>query len=858
MAKKLKNRRPRGSEPAEAHGDSNGVSSSGPSGALPSGQVELHPGRTAIPSTLPVLPIRGTVMYPGTIMPLGVGRPSSRRLLDESLSKSKIIALVTQRDTDQEDPTPEAMYDVGVAVMVLKLIRQPDETVSIIVHGLERIRIDKYTATKPFMRANVTRIEEVPGGKGPDFQARVAQIKEQARELIELSPNAPEQALTVLMNIDDPSNLADFLAANLDLDVEQKQDLLEELDVAKRLRLVHEHVSKQLQILQLQHKIQQDVQSSISDTQRKFYLREQLKAIQRELGEDDTGATEVIENLRQKLEEAQPPEQVMAEAQRDLRRLESIPPASPEYSMILSYLELLSELPWQKSSEDHLDLERARKILDRDHHDLDKVKRRLIEYLAVLKLNPQGRGPILCLVGPPGVGKTSLGQSVADALGRKFVRMSLGGIRDEAEVRGHRRTYIGAMPGRIIQEIRRAGTKNPIMMLDEVDKLGSDVRGDPASALLEVLDPRQNNAFMDRYLDVPFDLSQVLFIATANYMGTVPAALQDRMEVIEIPGYTDFDKLEIAKRYLVPRQLKENGLTRQQCSWTTAALKKVINDYTREAGVRELERQIGTVCRGVAAQVAASSRRNGKKTTVDPDVVRKLLGAERYVREELARTKVPGVVMGLAYTPYGGEVLFIEATAFPGKGNVTLTGQIGDVMKESASAALSLFKTRATDFAFDVESLADRDLHIHVPAGAVPKDGPSAGVAMYSAIASLLLDLPIKPAVAMTGEITLRGRVLPVGGIAEKALAAARIGVKTIILPKLNERDLEDVHPIVKQKCEFIFVEQVDEVLEHAFGASRLKTAIRKTEQRMRSRNERVHPQEGTRPVDQPHVQTVR
>ncbi len=808
----------------------------------------MHPAQPPIPDRLPVLPIRGTVMYPGTIMPLGVGRPASRRLLDESLPKSKIIALVTQRDPTQDEPTPEAMYNVGVAVMVLKLIRQPDETVSIIVHGLERIRIDRYTQTHPFMVADITRLQEIPG-RGTNFQARVAQIKEQARQLIELSPNAPEQALTVLMNIDDPSNLADFLAANLDLDVEQKQDLLEELDVAKRCRLVHEHVSKQLQIVQLQRKIQQDVQSSISETQRKFYLREQLKAIQRELGEDDTGGAEIIENLREKLEAAQPPENVMAEAQRELRRLESIPPASPEYSMILSYLELLSELPWQKTSEDQLDLERARRILDRDHYDLDKVKRRLIEYLAVLKLNPDGHGPILCLVGPPGVGKTSLGQSVADALGRKFVRMSLGGIRDEAEIRGHRRTYIGSMPGRIIQEIRRAGTRNPVMMLDEVDKLGSDFRGDPASALLEVLDPKQNNAFVDRYLDVPFDLSQVLFIATANYMGTVPAPLADRMEVIEIPGYTDFDKLAIAKKYLVPRQLKENGLTRAKCSWTDAALKKVINDYTREAGVRELERQIGAVCRGVAAQVAAGKRR--AKTVVDQDLVHKLLGPERFVREELSRTKVPGVVMGLAYTPYGGEVLFIEATAFPGRGNVILTGQIGDVMKESASAALSLFKTRADQFNFDVSRLSERDLHIHVPAGAVPKDGPSAGVAMYTAIASLLLDLPIKPALAMTGEITLRGRVLPVGGIAEKSLAAARIGIKTILLPKTNERDLEDVHPMVRRKCQFVFVETVDDVLEHAFGAARLKAAIQKN-----ARESRKNGARRDKPATPPRVTT--
>ncbi len=780
-------------------------------------------GRVRVPEILPVLPIRGTVVFPGTVMPLGVGRAASKKLLEESLPQSKVIALFTQRDEEVEDPTEAQLYETGAAAMVLKLIRQPDDTVSIIVHGLQRVRLKKMVQGKPFFRAEVEKLDDVKT-TGKAYAAAAKQLRVQANDLIEITPNTPEQAQMVLMNIEEPGNLADFLAANLSLDVQQKQDLLEELDVAKRVRRVHEHVSAQLEIARLQQKIQQDVQSTISEGQRKYFLREQLKAIQKELGDGDDGTTQTVTELRKKLEAAKPPEKVMAEAQRELGRLEAIPPASPEYSMILGYLELLAELPWSKASEDQLDLKRARGILDRDHFDLDKVKRRLIEYLAVRKLNPAGRGPILCLLGPPGVGKTSLGQSVADALGRQFVRMSFGGIRDEAEIRGHRRTYIGAMPGRIIQELRRAATNNPVMMLDEVDKLGSDFRGDPASALLEVLDPRQNNAFVDRYLDVPFDLSQVLFIATANYRDGIPQALQDRMEIIDVPGYTDHDKLQIAKRYLLPRQLKENGLTASKVKWQMPALTKVIDDYTREAGVRELERQIGAVCRGIAADVAAGKI---KSRTVSPAVVHELLGPEKFTRELDTRITEPGVIVGLAYTPYGGEVLFIEAAMYPGKGNITLTGQIGDVMKESASAALSLFKSKAKQFNFDVQRLAELDLHIHVPAGAVPKDGPSAGTGMFTAITSLMLGLPLKQKIAMTGEITLRGLVLPIGGVKEKTLAASRAGIKTVILPAKNKSDLEDVDPRVRKALKFIFVANVDELLEHALGKTRLAQAIK-------------------------------
>ena len=774
----------------------------------------------AIPETLPVLPIRGTVLFPGTIVPFGIGRPASRQLLDEELPNSKVVAFFTQRDEEQENPGPEDLYEIGAAGMVLKLMRQPDETVQIIVHGLQRIRITSIEQDQPYLRAHVETLEE-KAGSGKKHEAAVNQLRDQAHQLLEATPDVPEQAETVLMNIESPSNLADFLAANLNLEVEQKQPILEELDVDKRVRNVHGHVSRQLEMARLQQKIQQDVQSTISESQRKAYLREQMRAIQRELGEEEGGG-ETVQQLRQRLEKADPPEYVMEEAERELNRLEAIPPASPEYSIITSYLEILAELPWKIHSEDNLDLDRARQILDRDHFDLEKVKRRLIEYLAVRKLNPEGRSPIICLVGPPGVGKTSLGQSIADALGRKFSRMSLGGIHDEAEIRGHRRTYIGAMPGRIIQEVRRCGTNNPVMMLDELDKVGHDFRGDPASALLEVLDPRQNHQFTDRYLNVAFDLSQVIFIGTANYMGTVPPALRDRLEVIDIPGYADPDKVEIAKKFLVPRQLKENGLKKAQCRWRVTGLRKIIDDYSRESGVRELERQIGAVCRAVAARVAGE-KQDGQGAVVDDQFVRQTLGPEHHVRERDTKIDVPGVSIGLAYTPTGGEILFVEATSYAGSGHVTLTGQIGDVMKESANAALSLFKSRADQFHVDVEQFKKRDLHIHVPAGAIPKDGPSAGIAMFTAIASLLLEKPIRNNIAMSGEITLRGKVLPVGGIKEKTLAAERAGIKTIILPEANRNDLEEVNAQVRKRCNFEFVETVDDVLALALGLGRAK-----------------------------------
>lgn len=797
----------------EQNAKESGTSDHRPKGTV---GVNLDPsGRSepAIPSVLPVLPVRGLVVFPGTVVPLTVRRASSRKLLDESLGRSKIIAVVTQRNEQVDQPGPDDIYRMGVAVIVHKLVRQSEDTVSIIVQALRRVSLRRLAQTEPYFKAEIDLIESPPPPENKEWEALVLNLRQAADKLIALTPEVPDQARSVIDSIKDAGQLADFLASSLNLDTAHKQQLLEEIDLVKRVKAVQQKLAGQIEMMELQQKLQRDVESQISDTQRRVYLREQVKAIQRELGEGE-GAEEQLQELHRKLQEAKTPSEVLKHAERELNRLNVIPPASAEYSVIVSYLETLSELPWSKMSEDNLDLDQARKILDRDHHDLEKVKRRLIEYLAVRKLNPEGRGPILCLLGPPGVGKTSLGQSIADALGRQFSRLSLGGIRDESEVRGHRRTYIGSMPGRLIQEVRRVGTRNPVIMLDEIDKIGADFRGDPASALLEVLDPRQNHAFVDRYLDVPFDLSQVIFIATANYMGTVPPALRDRMEVIEIPGYTDTDKIAIAKDYLVGRQLKENGLTRKQCQWKGAALQIIVDDYTREAGVRELERQIGAVCRSIAANVASDP---AHKVVVTPEIVREILGPAKYVRETRLKTSKPGVVTGLAFTPVGGEVLHIEAIRFAGKGNVTLTGQIGDVMKESVQAAVSLVKNRAGELGITNELLTSSDIHLHVPSGAVPKDGPSAGIAMFTAIASLFTDTPVRADVAMTGEISLRGLVLPIGGLKEKTLAALRAGIRRVILPKLNEKDLPELPKEVTKKLDLRLVENVDEVLDAAF-----------------------------------------
>jgi len=788
-------------------------SAPGPRDAGPASASE--PAIPAIPEVVAILPSRGVVLFPGSVQALAVRDEASHKLLEETLPASKIIGVIAQRDVSAEKAGPQDLYGVGTAGEVLKWIRQSDQQSVVVVRGLERFTLRKYVLTFPFLRAEITTLRSLlPEPADAEFQAAVRNLRESALELVRLMPEAPPEAQVLLQQQEDPGELADFIAAHLESEVLLRQSALEELDVRKRIQMIQSHLGSRLEIARIQQRLQQDVKAQFSDAQRRAYLREQIRAIQRELGEgEEEGVEKEIEELRGRLEKAAPPPEVMAQAERELKRLEFIPSASPEYAVLVGYIETVAELPWSKQSEDVLDLKRAREILDRDHFDLDKVKRRLIEFLAVRQLNPEGRGPILCLLGPPGVGKTSLGQSVADALGRKFVRISLGGLRDEAEIRGHRRTYVGAMPGRLIQELRRAGTRNPVLMLDEIDKLGADFRGDPASALLEVLDPRQNHAFTDRYLDLPFDLSQVLFIATANFVEGIPGPLRDRMEVIDLPGYTESEKLGIAKRYLVVRQLEENGLTEAQARWTDEAIRRVIDDYTREAGVRELERQIGAVCRAVAAAIAQGNGA-GTAAEITAERVAEILGPPRYVREEHLGVGVPGVATGLAYTPVGGEVLYIEAVRFPGAGQVTLTGQIGNVMKESVQAAMSLVRARAGQLGIDPAEFKHHDVHVHVPAGAVPKDGPSAGVAMFAAIASLFLGRSVRSDVAMTGEITLRGRVLPIGGLKEKSLAALRAGIQRVVIPSLNEKDLADIPAEARQSIEFVPVATVDDALK--------------------------------------------
>ena len=779
----------------------------------------------SIPSLIPILPIRNIVVFPGTVMPLNVGRQKSKNLLDEVMPAEKLIGVVTQKNADVEDPAYADLFNVGTACMILKLFKLPDGNQSIIVHGLVRFRLLSIEQTEPFAMGRIEVLEDAIT-EGTNLDALVASVRQQANRVIELSPNTPDEAAQVLNSIQTPSALADFLAANLPIekdDIGEKQRMLEEIDVEKRLRIIAGRLATQLDVLELQNKIQSQVKENIDKSQRRYYLQEQLKAIRKELGEQDSaGGGSELETLRTRLDAAGLPEAVMKEANRELNRLDSIPSASPEYGVIRTYLQILSELPWSVMTTDKIDLAEARKILDRDHHDLEKVKRRILEYLAVRKLKPDGGGAILCFVGPPGVGKTSLGKSIAEAMGRKFIRVALGGVRDEADIRGHRRTYIGSMPGRIIAELRKAGTRNPVMMLDEIDKVGADFRGDPAAALLEVLDPAQNHTFTDHYLDVPFDLSHVLFIATANTMDPVPGPLRDRMEVIEIPGYTNSDKLDIARRYLVPRQLEANGVPQKKVKFQDAALTWIIEGYTREAGVRNLERQIGAVARTIAAEIVEGKT---DRVTVTREKVTEVLGPRKFDPELASRTSVPGVATGMAYTPVGGEILFIEATRMPGRGQITLTGQIGEIMKESATAAYSLIRSRATDLGIDPKLVAESDIHIHVPQGAVPKDGPSAGVAMFTALASLMLNKPVHHDVAMTGEITLRGLVLPIGGLKEKTLAAKRAGIKEVIVPKRNERDMPEIPKEVRDSLKFHFVENIDQVLKIALGETPKKAA---------------------------------
>jgi len=764
-----------------------------------------------LPGALPVLPLKDMVTFPDTLTPLAVGQARSIRLIDDVLSGERMIAMVASRDPEIEEPGPDEIYDVGVAGVVARMLKIPDGTVRILVQGIERIKIGDFVAEEPYLIARISSFpDEVE--PSPELEALTRNVQTTFSEIIEQIPYLPEELQLAVTNIDDPSALSHVIAGALRISTSEKQELLEEVSVDRRLRRLSEILARELEVIQLGSKIQSQVESEIDKGQREYYLREQLKAIQQELGEGDSQQAEINE-LRERIEEANLPEAARKQADRELGRLEKLPPAAAEHGVIRTYLEWLVELPWDKHTKDNLDLDHAREVLDEDHYDLEQVKDRILEYLAVRSLNPSSHGPILCFVGPPGVGKTSLGRSIARALGREFERISVGGVRDEAEIRGHRRTYIGAMPGTIVRALRDAGSRNPVFMIDELDKMGADFRGDPASAMLEVLDPAQNNSFRDHYLDLPFDLSEVMFITTANTLDTIPLALRDRMEVIQLSGYTTDEKLHIARRYLVPRQLTENGLKRSQAAFSDAALRALIEEYTREAGVRNLEREIGSVCRKIAREIAEGKAKG--KVSVSAKRARELLGRRRFFAEQRRRTKDPGVATGLAWTPVGGEVLFVEATAMPGSGKLTITGQLGDVMRESAQAALSYIRGHLKQVAPDVEVdwFATHDLHIHVPAGAVPKDGPSAGVAMAVALASLVSSKPVSSQVAMTGEITLTGQVLPVGGLKEKALAAQRAGIKRVILPERNEGEIAEIPEHERGDLEFVYVDRIEKAL---------------------------------------------
>ena len=770
-------------------------------------------GEFILPETLPILPLRNVVAYPGTVTPLAIGRDASRELILEAKPNDTIIGLVTQKDADIDDPDFSDIYSVGTAASILKIIKMPQGPIHVVVHALSRFKIKKPLSVDPYLEAEVEALE-VKSRFTKRLHALMVTVRQTAQRVIELSPNVPEEAAVLLENIDHPSAMADFLAANLNLSIQEKQGLLEQLNATKRLEFISVALANQLEVLEMSHKIQGRVRESIDKSQREYFLQEQLKAIQSELGDGDAQVDE-IKLLTKNIKNARMPKKVEVEVLRELGRLAKLPSASPEHSVIRTYLDWTCELPWSKSTQDQLDIDKAERVLNKDHYNLVKVKKRILEFLAVRKLNPTGKSPILCFVGPPGVGKTSLGKSIARAMGRKFVRMSLGGVHDEADIRGHRRTYIGALPGRILQELRKCNSHNPVFMLDELDKIGADFRGDPASALLEVLDPEQNNTFSDHYLDQPFDLSKVMFIATANYTDPIPLALYDRMEIIELPGYTTKDKLCIAKRYLVPRQLKEHGLNKAILTIKDEAILSVIENYTRESGVRCLERELASLCRNVATDIARGKKR---KATIAGKNVPKILGPVQFESELALRTGIPGVATGLAYTSVGGELLFIETAAMPGKGNLQLTGQIGDVMKESAEAAFSVVRSNAPKLGIDDEVFNKCDYHIHVPAGAIPKDGPSAGVAMFISLVSLLQNQAVRPDVAMTGEITLRGLVLPIGGLKEKILAAKQAGIRTVILPARNKKDMEDLPKDAKTNMTFAFVKTVKEALRIAMA----------------------------------------
>jgi ATP-dependent Lon protease len=763
-----------------------------------------------------IVPVRNTVLFPSQVLPITIGRPRSIAAAQQALRDQRQVGILMQRNAEADDPAPIDMHRMGTVANVVRYITAPDGSHHLVCQGDQRFQVTEFLGGWPFFVARVLRIPE-PDALSAEIEARFLNLKAQATEAVELLPQAPAELLAAVHAIKSPAALSDLMATYMDISPDEKQEILETVDITARMEKVSRMLAHRIEVLRLSQEIGRQTKASLDERQREVLLREQMAAIQRQLGEGEEGKASEIAELNELIAKAQMPKEVDEQARKEVRRLQRMPEAAAEYGMIRTYLDWLIELPWALPEEKPIDIAEARRVLDEDHYGLEKIKRRIIEYLAIRKLAPQGKAPILCFVGPPGVGKTSLGQSIARAMNRKFVRVSLGGVHDEAEIRGHRRTYIGALPGNIIQAIRKTGSRDCVMMLDEVDKLGAGIHGDPGAALLEVLDPEQNNTFRDSYLGVPFDLSKVVFLTTANVLDAIPGPLRDRMEIIQLPGYTAEEKLEIAKRYLVRRQLEANGLKADQVQIGDALLAAIIRDYTREAGVRNLERELGSVLRHAAVRIAEGAP---APIRIDPDALAEILGPAKFEAEMAQRASVPGVATGLAWTPVGGDILFVEASRTPGAGRLILTGQLGDVMKESAQAALTLVKSRAAALGIDAVALDKADIHVHVPAGAIPKDGPSAGVAMFLALASLLTDRAVRADTAMTGEISLRGLVLPVGGIKEKVLAAMRSGVKTVMLPARNRKDLRDVPESTRERLQFIWLETVDDAVAGALAAA--------------------------------------